>query len=58
MLALALDEGSAKVRAGPPKDFDRDIELPVWAGVIPLRVAAAAPESDSDGLPLPPYLDA
>jgi hypothetical protein len=28
----------------------------VWAGVIPLRLAASTPESDSDGLPLPPYL--
>jgi uncharacterized protein len=56
VLALALDEASAKVRSGPPKDFDRDMELPVWAGVIPLRVEVGAARSDSDGLPLPPYL--
>jgi nitroimidazol reductase NimA-like FMN-containing flavoprotein (pyridoxamine 5'-phosphate oxidase superfamily) len=56
VLALALDEASAKVRSGPPKDFDRDMELPVWAGVIPLRVGVDAAQSDSDGLPLPPYL--
>ena len=59
VLALALDEASAKVRAGPPNDFDRDEELPVWAGVIPLRVAARLrPRADSDGIPLPPYLGA
>ena len=56
VLALALDEASAKVRSGAPKDFDRDMNLPVWAGVIPLRVEVGAARSDSDGLPLPPYL--
>ena len=56
VLALALDEASAKVRTGPPKDFDRDMDLPVWAGVIPLRLEAGALEGDSDGLPAPPYL--
>jgi nitroimidazol reductase NimA-like FMN-containing flavoprotein (pyridoxamine 5'-phosphate oxidase superfamily) len=58
VLALALDEASAKVRAAPSNDFDRDLELPVWAGVIPLRLEHGAPEADSDGVPLPPYLDA
>ena len=56
VLALALDEASAKVRTGPSNDFDRDAELPVWAGVIPLRLVAGAPEADSNGVPLPPYL--
>lgn len=57
VLALALDEASAKVRTGPPSDFDRDMDLPVWAGVIPLSLVASAAESDN-GVPLPPYLDA
>jgi uncharacterized protein len=43
VLALPLDEASAKVRSGPPKDFDDDVELPIWAGVIPLRTAADKP---------------
>jgi len=55
VLALALDEASAKVRTGPPSDFDDDLDLPVWAGVIPLRLLAGAAEGDN-GLPLPPYL--
>jgi uncharacterized protein len=58
LLALALDEASAKVRSGPPKDFDRDMELPVWAGVIPLSLVARAAETDSDEVPLPPYIGA
>ncbi|HMJ01222.1 MAG TPA: pyridoxamine 5'-phosphate oxidase family protein [Gaiellaceae bacterium] len=46
VLALGLEEASAKMRTGPPKDFDADLDLPVWAGVIPLRVAAGAPETE------------
>ena len=56
VLALPLDEASAKIRTGPPSDFEEDEDLPVWAGVIPLRLVADAPERASDGLPLPPYI--
>jgi len=46
VLALALDEASAKVRTGPPVDDEEDYELSVWAGVIPLRLVANAPAPD------------
>jgi len=46
VLALALDEASAKVRSGAPKDFEGDLELPVWAGVIPLELAARPAVAD------------
>lgn len=46
VLALPLDEASAKIRTGPPLDDDADYELPVWAGVIPLELAASAPVAD------------
>lgn len=46
VLALPLDEASAKVRTGPPVDDEADYALPVWAGEIPLRLSAAAPLSD------------
>ena len=46
VLALPIEEASAKVRTGPPKDDDEDLEWPVWAGVVPLSLAAgtAAPD--------------
>jgi len=58
VLSLPLDEASAKVRTGPPLDDEEDYELPVWAGVIPLRMVANAPHPDPR-LPVeidpPPY---
>lgn len=46
VLAMDLDETSAKVRTGPPLDEPEDYSLPVWAGVLPLRLQAGAPEPD------------
>jgi nitroimidazol reductase NimA-like FMN-containing flavoprotein (pyridoxamine 5'-phosphate oxidase superfamily) len=46
ILRLPLDEASAKLREGPPKDEEGDYELPVWAGVIPLALCAGEPEAD------------
>lgn len=58
VLALPLDEASAKIRVGPPMDDEADQGLPVWAGVIPLRVVAdppiPAPELTA-GIPTPGY---
>ena len=49
VLSLPLDEASAKVRAGGPVDDAEDYALDVWAGVVPLSLAAGAPIPDSDG---------
>ncbi|HEY7831406.1 MAG TPA: pyridoxamine 5'-phosphate oxidase family protein [Solirubrobacteraceae bacterium] len=46
VLALSLDETSAKVRTGPPLDDEEDYALDVWAGVIPLHSTAGAPLPD------------
>jgi nitroimidazol reductase NimA-like FMN-containing flavoprotein (pyridoxamine 5'-phosphate oxidase superfamily) len=46
ILAVTLDEASAKIRTGPPKDFDEDLSLPVWAGVIPLDLRRGRPYPD------------
>jgi hypothetical protein len=58
ILAISLEEASAKVRAGPPIDAERDLDLPVWAGEIPLRLEAGAPVPDprmAPGVETPPY---
>jgi nitroimidazol reductase NimA-like FMN-containing flavoprotein (pyridoxamine 5'-phosphate oxidase superfamily) len=59
VLALPLDEASAKVRTGPPKDEDEDMDLPVWAGVIPLTTVYGSPVPDDEtaaaALPVPGY---
>src|ERR1051325_6468845 len=46
VLALPLEEVSAKVRTGGPVDDEEDYALPVWAGVLPLPVRAGAPIAD------------
>ena len=59
VLALPLEEVSAKVRTGGPVDDEADYALPVWAGVLPLETVAKAPEPDAlrkSDLPLPAYL--
>jgi uncharacterized protein len=51
LLAMTLDEASAKVRSGPPEDDRDDLNLPVWAGVIPLHTYPGAPIPDAATLP-------
>jgi len=46
VVALPINEASAKTRAGDPSDDAEDYELPIWAGVIPLSVTPAAPITD------------
>ena len=37
VVRVPLHEASAKVRTGGPKDDPEDLDLPVWAGQVPLR---------------------
>ncbi len=54
IVALTISEASAKVRTGGPVDVGADLELPVWAGQVPLRVTARAPVPDAGcTLPVP-----
>jgi uncharacterized protein len=59
ILRLPLEEASAKVRSGGPNDDEPDYALPVWAGVIPLKLTPGAPIRDercAESLRLPAYL--
>jgi uncharacterized protein len=44
ILELPIDEASAKVRSGGPEDEPEDEDLPVWAGVVPVHLAAEPSE--------------
>ena len=57
VLAVGLDEASAKVRTGPPLDEPEDHALPHWAGELPLTVVPGPPRPDPDqpaDRPVPP----
>jgi uncharacterized protein len=59
VLALPLDEVSAKVRTGPPKDDEPDYDLPVWAGTLPMTLTPGDPEPDpalDPSVPLPAHV--
>ena len=43
LLAIDIEEASAKTRTGPPGDDDDDMDLGIWAGVIPLSVTPGDP---------------
>jgi uncharacterized protein len=51
VLALPLEEVSAKIRSGPPVDDDEDYWLPIWAGVVPVETRLGTPMSDGRLLP-------
>lgn len=59
VVALPLDEASAKTRSGDPGDEEEDYDLPIWAGVIPLAVTPGEPVADEllrVDAPVPPYV--
>jgi uncharacterized protein len=56
VLALPLNEVSAKMRTGGPIDDDEDYALPIWAGIVPVRTQMGEPVSDGRvpaGIPAP-----
>jgi nitroimidazol reductase NimA-like FMN-containing flavoprotein (pyridoxamine 5'-phosphate oxidase superfamily) len=61
VLAIPIDEASAKVRTGGPVDDEEDYALEAWAGVIPLQSVAGEPVADARlraGIELPAYASA
>ena len=46
VVALALDDVSAKIRTGPPTEPHEDRDAAVWGGVIPLALAPGTPQAD------------
>lgn len=60
VVAVQIEEASAKIRTGGADDEDEDYDLPFWAGVVPVREVYGEPEPDGrlkDGVALPEYLE-
>ncbi len=59
VFSMPINEGSAKIRSGPPVDDDEDYSLPIWAGVLPVSQVLHDPVSDPknlDGLEVPAHI--
>jgi nitroimidazol reductase NimA-like FMN-containing flavoprotein (pyridoxamine 5'-phosphate oxidase superfamily) len=58
VLQLHMADVTVKVRKGPPDDAAPDLELPVWAGVLPMRTTMEPPIADAlTRAELPEYLE-
>lgn len=47
VLKLPIEEASAKIRVGDPKDDEEDYSMNVWAGVLPLELKPGTPQPDA-----------
>ena len=59
VLSIEIDEASAKIRTGEPKDDEEDYNLDIWAGIVPLKLQHLGPIADpllKKGIPIPEYL--
>jgi nitroimidazol reductase NimA-like FMN-containing flavoprotein (pyridoxamine 5'-phosphate oxidase superfamily) len=59
VVSIPIESASAKIRTGPPGDDEADYQLPIWAGVLPLRQQALTPINDpllTVDVPAPGYV--
>jgi nitroimidazol reductase NimA-like FMN-containing flavoprotein (pyridoxamine 5'-phosphate oxidase superfamily) len=59
VVAVRIDEASAKIRTGDSIDAEEDLDAPVWAGVIPVRQVPLTPVANHDlkpGIEVPDYI--
>jgi hypothetical protein len=59
VLEFSIEEASAKIRRGPPKDDEEDYARATWAGEVPMHLEVKQPVPDprlARGTPLPEYL--
>lgn len=57
VMRISLAEAACKVRTGGPNDDVEDLQLPVWAGVLPLTMTRGAPVPDGLHIqPAPAYV--
>ena len=59
VISFTIEEASAKIRTGAPKDDEEDYNLDVWAGVVPFQFSRSTPIPDErlkPGVAMPEYL--
>ena len=49
VVAVSIDEASAKISSGPTDDEPEDQALPIWAGTVPARLVFDEPVPDPNG---------
>ncbi len=49
VVAVSIDEASAKISAGPTDDEPEDQALDIWSGTVPARLVFDAPVPDTNG---------
>ncbi|HEY5302997.1 MAG TPA: pyridoxamine 5'-phosphate oxidase family protein [Acidimicrobiales bacterium] len=49
VVAISIDEASAKVSGGPTSDDPEDQALAIWSGTVPARVVYGEPVPDTNG---------
>lgn len=60
VLKLSIEEASAKIRTGDPKDDEEDYAMNVWAGVLPLTLETGKPVADKrldPAIAVPKYVE-
>jgi nitroimidazol reductase NimA-like FMN-containing flavoprotein (pyridoxamine 5'-phosphate oxidase superfamily) len=59
IVAISIEEASAKIRNAPPGDDGEDRDLPIWAGLLPVKQVIQAPVSadyTDDSIPVPKHI--
>jgi len=59
VVRVPIEQASAKIRSGPPSDFEGDLATDFWAGLLPLRTIRGEPIPHPDlraDIPVPGYL--
>jgi nitroimidazol reductase NimA-like FMN-containing flavoprotein (pyridoxamine 5'-phosphate oxidase superfamily) len=58
IVELSLERFSAKSRSGDPIDEDSDLDLPIWAGILPMSThkGQAQTAANASHLPIPPHI--
>lgn len=46
VMAIKIEQASSKIRTGPPSDEKEDLELGIWAGLLPIVTSYGKPKPD------------